>query len=119
MNIKRIFSVLLVICTVISLTASLFSCKKDKEYEEEIEDIIEEAEKDDVKTNGWPEKLMTYEEYCAIPKEEWKKQKEYYDSFATPEDFMNWFNYAKKVYEESQNYEEIGGDGNIEIDMSK
>jgi flagellar basal body-associated protein FliL len=55
---------------------------------------------------------MTYEEYNALSAEE---QEAYFNSFDTIEDFFAWYNKAKAEYEASQDYTEIGGDGNLDI----
>ena len=59
---------------------------------------------------------MTYEEYNALSAEE---QEEYFNSFKTVEDFFAWYNKAKAEYEASQDYTEIGGDGNLNIGESE
>lgn len=55
---------------------------------------------------------MTYEQYNALSAEE---QEEYFNSFKSVEDFFAWYNKAKAEYEASQDYTEIGSDGNIDI----
>jgi flagellar basal body-associated protein FliL len=55
---------------------------------------------------------LTYEEYNALSAEE---QEEYFYSFETIGDFFAWYNQAKKEYEDSQDYIEVGGDSDITI----
>ena len=59
---------------------------------------------------------LTYEEYNALSAEE---QEAYFNSFDTIEDFFAWYNKAKAEYEASQDYTEIGGDGNLNIGESE
>jgi hypothetical protein len=48
-----------------------------------------------------------------------EEQEEYFNSFKTVEDFFAWYNKAKAEYEASQDYTEIGGDGNLNIGESE
>ena len=56
--------------------------------------------------------ILTYEEYIALSAEE---QSLYFDSFSTPEEFINWYNDAKTKYDalhkpsDDENSEEIEG----------
>ena len=59
---------------------------------------------------------MTYEEYNALSAEE---QEKYFNSFKTVEDFFAWYNKAKEEYEASQDYIEVGEDGNLNIGESE
>ena len=56
--------------------------------------------------------LPTYEEYVAMTPAE---KAEFFNSFATPDEFFLWHDEAKMKYEEEHPDEEIGGDGNIDI----
>ena len=55
---------------------------------------------------------MSYEEYMALDS---KAQQAYYESFATPEAFFEWFNKAKSEYEAKDDSIEIDGNGSIDI----
>ena len=57
-------------------------------------------------------KELTYEEYHALSGE---KQQEYYESFASVEDFFKWYNVAKAEYEKENAAIDIG-DGEIDLD---
>ena len=54
--------------------------------------------------------LLTYEEYEALSEAE---QLEYYNSFATVDEFFTWFNEAKAKYDEE--HKAADNDGNIDI----
>ena len=59
-------------------------------------------------------KELTYEEYSALTPEE---KYEYLNSFATVQDFLDWYNAAKAKYDEEQNKDdiEIGEGGSVDI----
>ena len=126
MNIKRLLSILLVFCLIFASLSLLISCKDD---DEDDYDPNKKGDKDgdddgdgdgDGDTTleskpGWPEKLLTYEEYRDM---HWEEQEAYYNSFETPSHFRDWFNAAKKIYEDSQDREEING-GDHTVDMGE
>ena len=59
---------------------------------------------------GW----LSYEEYNALSAEE---QESYYNSFASVEEFFDWYNVAKQEYEDAQDREIIDGDGGLDIEI--
>ena len=56
---------------------------------------------------------LTYEEYIALSGAE---QNAYCQSFPSLRAFNDWYNAAKKAYDEAQPKETIGPDGNINLD---
>lgn len=58
--------------------------------------------------------ILTYEEYNALSAEE---QESYFNSFATTEEFFDWYNLAKQEYEDAQDRVEIDGDGDLDVEM--
>ena len=67
-------------------------------------------------TTTEPRKPLTYEEYNALSATE---QEKYFNSFATMEEFFAWYNLAKQEFEDSQDRVEVGGDGDINIDVGE
>ena len=55
---------------------------------------------------------VTYEEYQAMSPE---GQQAFFNSFESYEDFIAWFIAAEAAYKESQDRNEVSGDGNIDI----
>ena len=55
---------------------------------------------------------MTYESYMALSGE---KQMEYFYTFPGVKEFNDWYNAAKKAYDEAHPKETIGPDGNINL----
>lgn len=124
MNIKRLLSILLVFCLIFAALSLLISCKDDDEDDydpnKKGDKDGDDDDDDDGDTTleskpGWPEKLLTYEEYRDM---HWEEQEAYYKSFETPSHFRDWFNAAKKIYEDSQDREEING-GDHTVDMGE
>lgn len=56
--------------------------------------------------------LLTYEEYEALSGD---AQYAYYLSFPSAREFNDWYNAAKKAYQDAQPKETIGPDGNIDL----
>lgn len=68
-----------------------------------------------INVNGNPinvKTCYTYEEYITL---DGNAQLNYYNSFLNSSDFYTWLNKTKKEYDDSQNREEIGGDGEIDL----
>lgn len=55
---------------------------------------------------------VTYEEYNAMSDAE---QEAFYYSFDSADDYFEWYNAAKKTYEDNRNDIVIGGDGSIDL----
>lgn len=59
-----------------------------------------------------PAPLTEYEEYNNMSGEQ---QKEFYDSFESPEDFFSWYEQAKAEYDSTRNDIILDGSTNVEI----
>ena len=66
----------------------------------------------DFDKTGFPTTVLTIEEYNAA---DWRVQDDYLKSFADTTAYFEWYHEAQRIYEEEQDREEIGGDG--EVDM--
>lgn len=66
----------------------------------------------DFDKTGFPTTILTLEEYSAA---DWRIQEDYLYSFKDSKKFFVWYNEAQRIYNEEQNYEEIGGDGNVDL----
>ncbi len=62
-------------------------------------------------TSNW-EQILTYSEYLAMSKEE---QDDFYASFETPQEFFQWFDAVKAIYDEERKENDFDGSGVIDI----
>lgn len=103
----RILAAVLVLCLLLP------GCAAQKTPVKDTFTTTTTAEPTEATENKW-EQILTYAEYLEMNAQE---RSDFADSFEDSADFFQWLQAVKAIYEQNRKENEIGQDGNIDMDQ--